>query len=54
LNTKDEEQVPIKNNSNLKTPLSTISVFGILEWVIEERWLVLLKREENNKQTLEI
>jgi len=54
LNTEDEEHVPIENNSNLKTPLSTLSVFGTLEWVIEEGWLVLLKREENNKQTLEV
>lgn len=54
MNTEDEEHVPIENNSNLKTPLSTLSVFGTLEWVIEEGWLVLLKREENNKQTLEV
>ncbi len=54
MNTEDEEQVPIENNSNFKAPLSIVSVFGTLEWVIEEGWLILLKIEENNKQTLEV
>jgi hypothetical protein len=31
-----------------------ILTFGTFEWIIEEGWLLLLKREENGKQTLEI
>jgi hypothetical protein len=50
-NIKDEERVHIENNSNLRTPLSTIPAFGTLEWIIEEGWLILPKRKESCKQT---
>jgi hypothetical protein len=53
-NIKNEEWVYIENNLNLKTPLLIVLVFGTLEWIIEEGWPVLLKRNESDKRILEV
>jgi hypothetical protein len=50
-NTKDEEWVPIENNSNLITPLLILLVFGTLEWIIKEGWLILLKKKKLQMNT---